>query len=169
LLGASSASYIANQGALEKSAGTGVSEVATAVTNTGDIAISSGVLEFASAISGAGAETIEGQATLELGSTVAAGQTVTFVGSQGTLELLDPQGFAGKIAGFDVAGGSSDEIELSGSWSMTKFLENPLLTSGTMTLSNGTTTATLTLVGAHVGADFSLSSGTGGTTLIKYV
>ena len=63
---------------------------------------------------GTGSDTISGLSTLELNSTVAAGQTVSFTGSGGELALHAPGSFAGSISGFDMAGaGSNDTIEIA--------------------------------------------------------
>ena len=107
----------------EKTGGTGTSAIAPALTNTGTVLVSSGVLDLQGAVSGTGADTISGASTLEFGSTVAGGQTIGFAGAGGALDLGDPQGFSGKISGFDTVG-SNDTLEISAPWTYLGFSEN---------------------------------------------
>jgi hypothetical protein len=120
------------------------------------------------AVSGTGSGQISGASTLEFDSTVAAGQTVSFTGSGGTLDLTAPQGFSGKISRFDTAGaGSNDTIEVASPWVFSGFTENKAGTQGTLGFANGATTLNLTLLGDYVAADFTATPGNGGT-LITY-
>ena len=109
-------------------------------------------------MSGKGADTISGASTLEFDSTVGGGQTIDFSG--GALDLIDPQGFSGKIAGF----ASPDTIQLAGDWIFSSFSENAIGTHGTLTLSSGGTTQTFNFLGDYTASDFSIASGA--TTII---
>ena len=168
-LGASTASHINNDGLFEKTGGTGTSVIAPTVTNTGTIEVAAAMLDLQGAVTGTGSDNISVASTLEFDSTVALGQTVSFAGSGGTLDLTAPQGFAGLIGGFDTAGaGSNDAIEVAGPWVFTGFTENAGGTQGTLGFANGASTASLTLLGDYNSANFVHQTGPGGSTLITY-
>jgi hypothetical protein len=130
------ANTFANAGAFEKTGGAGTSEVDPNFVNNGNTVVSSGTLDFRGAVSGTGVDTISGHSTLQFGSTVATSatigsQTIGFSGGGGTLVLLDPAGFYGKISGF----ASTDTVELFGAWSLLGTSQNAGVTS--LTLTNG--------------------------------
>ena len=152
-LGASTASYINNAGLFEKTGGTGASAIAPAVTNTGTIEVTAATLDVQGAVTGKGSDEISGASTLEFDSTVAAGQTLSFTGGGGTLDLTAPQGFAGKISGFDTVG-ANDTIEVAGPWVFSGFTENAGGTQGTLGFANGASHLSLTLLGDYNPADF---------------
>ncbi len=166
-LGASTASYIHNKGLFEKTGGTATSTMAPAVTNTGTIEVAAATLDLQGAVTGTGSDEISGASTLELDSTVAAGQTVSFTGSGGTLDLGAPQGFAGKISGFDTVG-VNDTIEVAAPWSYTGSTENAGLTQGTLGFVSSLGTSSLTLIGDYNPADFVAQGQANGSTLITY-
>ena len=157
--GADPASFIANAGLFEKTGGTGTSTIATSVTNTGRILAASGVVDFQGAVAGTGADSISDASTLEFDSSAAAGQTVGFAGSGGTLIIGSLQTFAATLSGYDIggAGGTNDAIRLLGSWSETGFSENGGDTLGTLTLFNGTVHETLKFAGSYTSASFHVS------------
>jgi hypothetical protein len=136
--------------------------IAPAVTNTGTIKVAAGTLDLQGQVSGQGQDQISASSTLEFDSSVVAGQTVSFIGSGGTLNLVDPQGFAGKVSGF----GSSDTIEVAGLWGST-FKENAGGTQGTLRFVNGANSLSLTLLGNYNPADFHQTQ-VNGSTLITY-
>ena len=144
--GSSTASFIVNAGMFKKTGGTGTSAIAPALTNAGTVLVSSGVLDLQGAVSGTGADTISGVSTLEFGSTAASGQTIGFTGAGGTLDLGDPQGFSGKISGFDTVG-SKDTLEIAAPWTYLGFSENAADTQGTLIFANGASHISLTLLG----------------------
>ncbi len=166
-LGASTASYIDNAGLFEKTGGTATSAIAPSVTNTGTIEVTAATLDVQGAVTGTGADEISGASTLELDSTVVVGQTVSFTGSGGTLDLSAPQGFAGKISGFDTVG-ANDTIEVAAPWVFSGFTENAKGTQGTLGFMNGASTLNLTLLGNYNPADFEHQTGANGSTLITY-
>jgi hypothetical protein len=94
------------------------------------------------------------------------GQTISFTGSGGTLDLTAPQGFSGKVSGFDTVG-ANDTIEVASPWAFSGFTENKAGTQGTLGFANGATTLRLTLLGDYAAADFTASPANGGT-LITY-
>jgi hypothetical protein len=166
-LGASTASYIKNGGLFEKTAGNGTSVIAPAVTNNGAIAVAAATLDLQGAVTGTGSDNISGASTLEFGSTVSAGQTVSFAGSAGALDLSDPQGFSGRISGFDTVG-VSDTIEVAGPWAFSGFAENAGGTQGTLAFANGASRLNLTLLGDYVAADFMHQTLATGGTAVTY-
>jgi hypothetical protein len=144
-----------------------VSTIAPNVTNMGTIDVSSGTLDFEGGISGAGSDEISGASTLEFDSTVAAGQTVSFTGAGGTLDLTALQGFAGEISGFDTVG-TNDTIEVASPWVFSGFTENAGGTQGTLGFANGASHHSLTLLGDYSPADFAPQTLANGSTLITY-
>jgi fibronectin-binding autotransporter adhesin len=166
-LGASAASYIDNAGLFEKTGGTGTSVITPAVTNTGTIEVTAGTLDVQRAVTGKGSDEISGASTLEFDSTVATGQTVSFVRSGGTLDLTAPQGFTGQISGFDTVG-ANDGIEVVSPWVFSGFTENAGGTQGTLGFANGASHHSLTLLGDYNPADFAHQTLSNGSTLITY-
>jgi hypothetical protein len=141
------------------------------VTNNGTIEAAAVTLDLKGAVTGTGSDNISGASTLEFDSTVAPGQTVSFAGSGGTMDLTAPARFAGLVSGFDLAGsGSNDTIEVSAPWIFTGFNENAANTQGALAFTNPNTSAqiTLTLLGDYDPANFVHQTGPGGSTLITY-
>jgi hypothetical protein len=132
------------------------------VLNKGTIGVSSGALDLEGAVSGKGTDTISGASTLEFDSTVGGGQTVGFTGGGGTLDLLDPLGFAAKISGF----AATDSVELSGDWVFSHFSETGNGNMGTLTLANGSNDLSLHFLGDYTASDFNIASGA--TTIISH-
>jgi hypothetical protein len=115
-------------------------------------------------VSGKGEDKISGASTLEFDSTVGGGQTVDFLGgdfSRGALDLIDPQGFSGKIAGF----ASLDTVQ-AGDWNFSSFSETGNGMMGTLTLSSGSNHLALHFLGDYSASDFSIASGA--TTVIGH-
>jgi hypothetical protein len=106
--------------------------------------------------------TLEGDEAVIAG-TMWSGQTVSFTGSSGVLTLYNRSGFRASISGLSHPG---QKIDLGGFayssgetavWSQSA-------ASGTLTLSDGGETETLTLIGTYAGSDFHLATdGNGGT------
>jgi hypothetical protein len=165
--GSSTASHIENAGLFEQTGGTGTSTIAPAVTNTGTLEITSGALDFTGAVTGKGTDLISGASTLEFDSTVAAGQTLSFTGGGGALNLTAPQGFAGKISGFDTVG-ANDSIEVASPWVFSGFTENARGTQGTLGFIDGAVHHSLTLLGDYNRTDFVHQTLANGATLITY-
>jgi hypothetical protein len=158
--GGGNGSFISNSGLFEKTGGSGTSDIAPQLVNKGTVLVSSGTLDLEGAVSGKGEDTISGASTLEFDSTVGGGQTVDFSG--GALDLLDPQGFSGKIAGFV----SPDMVQLAGDWTFSSFSETGNGKMGNLTLSSGGTTNTFHFLGDYSASDFSIASGA--TTIIGH-
>jgi VCBS repeat-containing protein len=112
-----------------------------------------------------GALTIADGAGLELGSWAESG--VTFEGSTGGLTLDNPSTYHGLISGFIGNGtlAGSDQIDLKGiNYHSGSFSESYNSAAGTLSVSDGTNSATLHFNGAYSSANFSfLSDGSNGT------
>ena len=163
--GGGNGSFISNSGLFEKTGGSGTSDIAPQLVNKGTVLVSSGTLDLEGAVSGKGEDTISGASTLEFDSTVGGGQTIDFktLGSSGgALDLIDPQGFSGKIAGF----ASPDMVQLAGDWTFSSFSETGNGKMGNLTLSSGGTTNTFHFLGDYSASDFSIASGA--TTIIGH-
>ncbi len=129
------------------------------VANSGTID-AGGILSISQSVTGTGADSIENNATLSFGAAVAAGQTVTFEGTAGTLALGNAGGFAGTIAGF-APGNAIDLINTKAS------AVTYNAGADTLTVKNkGTVIATLQLSGDYTGDTFGLASDSKGGTEI---
>ena len=128
--------------------------------------VASGGLEYVTSGGVASAATISG-GTLEVASGGAIAGAVTFASSGGgILQLDDAQSFGGFVAGF----GQPDFIDLRDIAFMLSttlvFAEAPGNTSGTLTVSDGTHVADITLLGQYVTAQFTKASDGHGGTLV---
>jgi hypothetical protein len=167
--GFSTLSTIVNAGVLEKTgfvtnAG---SVIAPRITNTGKIEAAAGKLDLQGAISGTGDDIVSGASTLEFGSSVANGQTVSFTGAGGALKLSDPHAFAATISGFDTGGATTGTLELNRVWTYAGFTENAGHTEGTMAFADGAKTASVLFAGNYDSALFHAATNSSGT-LVSY-
>jgi hypothetical protein len=99
------------------------------------------------------------------------GPPVSFTASGGTLQLDASQSFIGLIAGFASPAGITEQIDLRdisfGAGTTATFTEAANNLSGTLTVTSGAQTASLTLLGVYSTANFKLTSdGAGGTLII---
>jgi hypothetical protein len=106
--------------------------------------------------------------TANISGSVAAGQTMNFVGTGGDLALFNLPAFAAAIGGF----GNGDKIDL-GSFAFSaattrSFTEAPSHISGTLAVVNGASHANLMLLGSYVTSNFALSNDGAGGTLVKF-
>jgi autotransporter passenger strand-loop-strand repeat protein len=154
--GIASASVISSGGREVASAGGLV--VDATIFSGGVLIVSSGAT-----VTG-GVNVVAGSAIID--GTMAAGQTVSFAGSAGTLQLDNLSAFGAAISGL---GGAFEKIDIGGfafgpsetvAWSQAG-------TSGTLTLNNGATSGSLTLVGTYATSDFRLFTDGRGGTLVK--
>jgi hypothetical protein len=121
-----------------------------------------------------GTVTIDSGHILDISGAGAA--TVNFANSNGTtggLVLDNPQAFTGQIVGFAGDGTleNSDIIDLQNidfaSLTMESYVKNSTGTGGTLTLSDGTNSASINFSGSYVFENFKFSSdGNGGTLII---
>ena len=119
---------------------------ANSLTNSGTIEASGAQLQLNSAVTGKGTLQVDGGAELVANDSLASTQTVSFQGSGGSLALFGPNTYDGSIDGFT----AGDTLLTSANF--VSFVENTAGTSGTLTLSSGTT-AEITLVGDYVNAN----------------
>jgi hypothetical protein len=128
--------------------------------------VESGALHVGAAVTGAGSFTIADGADLEFAGSVSATETVTFQGSTGDLTLDSPSSFAALISGFTGNGtlSGSDQIDLKGINYSSALSESFNATTDTLSVSDGSDSATLQFSGTYVAANFSFASdGEGGT------
>jgi autotransporter passenger strand-loop-strand repeat protein len=148
------------------------------ISSGGALTVSSGGLASATTVDAGGRETIlsGGTAgglilsggTAVISGIVGAGQTAKFAGPGGDLALDNLPAFKGQIAGF----GAGDKIDLGG-FAFAKsetvaFKEAASKTSGTLTVVDGSKTATLTLTGVYVTSNFALATDAAGGTFVSY-
>jgi large repetitive protein len=154
---------LTNTGTIDAKAGT--LDLAGSVSNTGTLkAEGGGTLLVAGNVSGTGAVIVGNDGTVEFGANVGAGQTVTFSGSPGTLTIDHPANFSGTIAGFSAA---TDAIDLVGiNHNSAQFAQSFNASTGVLTVTDGTNSASLHFSGPTFGFAFATdSAGTG--TVIK--
>lgn len=154
-------SGIGNQGLVEMT-GSGTATLAAAIANGGTIAAAAGTLTLAGAVTGTGLIEIDGGAVLQARGAVAATQLVLFAGSGAELALLAPAAFKAQLAGF----GRTDRLDfrtiLEGSKTKVHYAK------GTLSVTDGTHTASVTLLGQFAAAGFATASDGNGGTLVTY-
>ena len=156
---------ITNAGLIENS-GSGGTLVDSAVVNTGTLmAAVIGTLTLSGVVTGAGVGVVNG-GTLDV--VQAFSENVTFTGKTGVLELGHSVSYKGKVSGLSTSGTSSlDLSDITFTSGVTKATYSGTTTSGTLTVTNGTHTAKITLVGNYVGHTFSVASDGHGGVLVK--
>ena len=118
-------------------------------------------------VTGDGSAEIDGMATMEFGAAVA--QNITFdANASGTLKLIDGDAFNGAISGFD----GNDQLDLAdidfGSGPTMTYAANQDGTGGTLTVSDGTDTANITLLGQYTADGFQTADDQHLGTLMTY-
>ncbi|MGB7076596.1 MAG: hypothetical protein WBD53_05355 [Xanthobacteraceae bacterium] len=100
--------------------------------------------------------------------TTASTAVVTFAGGAGSLVLSDPEAFAGQITGFTGTAPDathSDVVDLVGiNYDSSQFAENYNSTTGLLTVTDGTHSASITFDNFNATLDFA-SDGNGGTDI----
>jgi hypothetical protein len=158
---------VTNSGTLAAT-GSGGLVVLSAVDNSGTLLADGGSLTFAATVTGSGNAQIHGTATLEFGA--ASAENTTFAAdAAGTLKLGDVLGFSGMIAGFD----GNDQLDLvnmqfSGDLSLS-YAADASGTDGTLTISDGTHTAVILLMGQYDANGFHATSDNGNGTFVTYI
>ena len=114
-----------------------------------------------------GTAEISGSGSIEFGRS--ADTAVTFdVGATGTLRLDQSGAFSGTIAGF----GAGDALDLAdiaaGANETLGFAANASASGGTLTVSDGTHSASLALLGQYAAAGFTTAADANGGTIITY-
>jgi hypothetical protein len=154
---------ITNAGLIENT-GAGGTTIKSAIANTGTLEVTAGTLTVSGAVSGAGGVTIAGGVADFTGVFT---QAVTFSKTTGILELGKSVGYTGTLTGFSKTGTTSLDLVDIAFGSTTKATYSGTTTAGVLTVSNGTHTAKINLVGDFTSSTFTVSGdGHGGTTVV---
>jgi fibronectin-binding autotransporter adhesin len=149
-IGGSGAASFSNAGSLLAEGG-GAKYVYPATVNAGAIEVAQGSLTFLGAVSGNGGFTLDSGTTLSFSAAVTGNGGVT-LGADSTLDISTSAGFSDHIAGF----AAGDLIELAGFGFNTS--APPVLSFNTTTdklsVTEGSTSFTLTFTGTHAAGDF---------------
>jgi hypothetical protein len=157
------AKAITNAGLIEADGKGGV-VVDSAVTNTGKLEAIIGTLTLKGAVTGAGLGYVDG-GTLYAASTFT--EAVDFLGTTGVLELARSAADTGKITGLSKTGTNSLDLLDIAFGTKTKAIYSGTTTSGTLSVTDGTHTAKITLEGNYTASTFKVSSdGHGGTKVV---
>jgi hypothetical protein len=160
-----------NQGAINVSNGDVLSITTNSWSNTGTISANGGNINIAVAETGGGSDLIYGTSQIEYSLASAGG--VTFeAGATGQLLLLKSALFTGTVTGFSGSStgtpATSDKLDLRdinfASAQFTKSFANNVLT-----VTDGTNTANIKMVGAYALANFEFASDGNGGTLITEI
>ena len=154
-------------GTLAKVGGTGTSIIAPQIVNAtatqGHIKAAVGTLELQGSLNGPIALEVSRNSTLILEKSASAGTAATFAGG-GTIQLNNAPAFSGSIAGF-AAGATIDLRSIADNG------KAPTLSfaAGILSVSDGTHTAHLKMVGSYSSHDFALASDKHGGTAVTYI
>jgi hypothetical protein len=143
--------------------GFGMTRVDAGVDNTGSVIVSSGTLTFEQLVAGSGAFALDGTATLDLVDGAASGSTMQFLYPGGTLETQVLGTFASTISGF----ASGDVIDAA-SVAFITGTTTVGFNAGTLTVSEGASSAVFTLSGSYAADGFQIESDLHGGTGITY-
>jgi hypothetical protein len=121
---------------------------------------------------------VTGTGTIDIGAyvlsveTVGSGQTLNFDaaladGQTPTLDIENPQGFAGTITGFDQAGVNDLIAASTATWAYQDFVANSGGTGGSLMFTNGSAEAAVILTGSYDPLGFHAAV-SGSTTAITY-
>ena len=145
----------------------GAEFVSSGGTGFGDTVYSGGALTVSSGGAVAGSMAISG-GYVGISGSVASGQDIRFAGT-GDLAFYDLAAFHATIGGYS----TGDEFDLGGfgfgASETRSFTENAAHTGGTLSVVDGSKTATLSLLGSYVASDFTLSNDLHGGTFVKFV
>jgi autotransporter passenger strand-loop-strand repeat protein len=148
-----------------------------AVLSAGALVVSSGGVASGTTISSGGREYVMsggsvsgttlsgGFLEIQVGGTAGTSQ-INFSSVGGTLQLDDSVHFSGTISGFGVPGGMDLRDIAFSSATTLGFTEAGDNLSGTLTISDGTHAANITLLGQYVAGNFTKQSDGNGRTLV---
>ena len=158
------ANAVVNSGTLGAT-GSGGLVIHSDIANSGLLWANGGNITIDGNVSGTGSALIDGVATFEMGG--AFGENVTLdAGANATLKIDHAADFSGAVAGFD----GNDVLDLAdlafGSNTTLGYAANSNNTGGTLTVSDGTHTANIALLGQYTAASFVMSADGFGGTLI---
>jgi len=155
-----------NSGTLEAS-GAGGLMVASSIANSGVLWANASYLTVQGEVSGSGVAKIDGAGTIDFEASSTA-NVVFGSGAAGTLKLGDAFHFNGTISGF-TGSDTIDLTDLSSATASLSYSENAAGGGGTLTISDGSHSLELSLVGAYSADNFSLVSDQAKGTLVSYV
>ena len=181
-----------NQGTFEKTGSAATSTISTLFNNTGTVNVTAGTLDLNGSVnnaglleadggniivsvaeSGGGSAEIFGTSQIQYGA--ASNENITFSsGATGEILLLDSVAFTGQISDFTGTGtgtpATSDKLDLRdvnfSLLTIKTYTENGAGTGGTLTLSDGTHTANINMVGTYTLANFHFATDGSGGTLV---
>lgn len=167
-----STTVVLNGGLLAKDSGSGFSVIRTDVTNPGSSAghvqAQTGTIEFAGQVTGLIGVEGYGGTTLIFDKTVGSDVTLTFDGSGMNALLKNASDFHGTIAGFGADQTMDLRSILDGSGPAPSFAYTGNSSGGTLTLSDGTHSASLAFNGSYAASGFHLASDGHGGSSISY-
>jgi hypothetical protein len=156
---------VENSGTLE-STGSGGLEIHSDVANSGLIWANGGNVTVGGAVTGTGSAMISGAAALEFSGLVT--ENIQFAqATTGTLKLDNSAKFTGTVSNFG-AGKQLDLGDIGFSAASMTYTENQQATGGTLTVTDGTHTANITLLGQYSADGFQASDDQHMGTLITY-
>ena len=147
------ANSVFNSGVLEAS-GSGGMVLASAVINSGVLWANGASIKVEGDVSGTGTAQIDGGGMLDFEAASTAG-VVFGAGAAGTLTLGDSFHFNGAISGF-AASDSIDLADIASATASLSYHENAAGTGGTLTVSDGSASVNLSLVGIYSADNFSI-------------
>ncbi len=156
------ANAIANAGLIEANSTGGVT-ISSAITNTGTLKATSGVLYATQAVSGAGNGIIAG-GTLRFGSTFTG--NVTFTSATGRLDLANSQSYTGTVSGLSLAGTNDIDLRDITFNASTTATYTGNASGGTLKVTNGSQTANIALFGNYLSSTFVVANDGSGGTLV---
>ena len=159
------AGSVANAGALIRSAGTGAAVIAAELANSGTVTVQSGTLTLGQAVTGSGTFLIEG-ARLDFAGIVGGGATIRFLGGGGTLAVDTAGAFGAPVAGF--AAGDALDLTSVGFTAGLNFGFAAGSGGGTLTVSDGTHSASVSMLGSYAPGGFILGSDGHGGVMVGY-
>jgi hypothetical protein len=152
---------IVNSGQIE-AVGTGGLVIDSAVDNTGTITSDNATLTVEGAVTGAGVVHVHG-GEVDFGS--AFTEHVTF-GADGVLALSQSQNFTGAVFGFSTTGTTSLDLQdINFATATAKY--SGTTASGILTVTDGTHTAKIDLIGDYLASTWELSADSGTGTMVK--
>jgi hypothetical protein len=155
---------VANAGVIESAASGGLS-ISSPINNTHALIAAAGSLSVTGAVTGAGTVYVEG-GTAHFASSFS--ENVTFTAAAGSvLELAHSQAYTGRISGFSKTGASAIDLLDIAYGAGTKASFSGTTASGTLTVTDGTHTARIILIGNYTASTFTVSSdGHSGTKVV---
>jgi hypothetical protein len=154
---------IVNSGLIENS-GLGGTVIKSSLLNNGTLLDSLGALTVKGPVSGLGVATIANGGTLSFLSNFA--ENVFFAG-KGALSLANSKAFTGKISGFSATGGDALDLRDVAFGPADKLSFAGTTAGGVLTITDGTHTAHVKLVGDYLNEAFKMvQDGHGGTKIL---